>query len=1052
MQTILHLSDIHISLSNDRELEIVTGALIDDLEPVKSSIYRPQFVAITGDLVQDGSDYQSYLRLEEVLVEPIKHHLGLESKNIILVPGNHDVDNTYIQNNTNHLIGLRSTSSSRDDLNGLYTNGKLKLHQSHAFKNFIDLQDSISENSWSNEIYNVSSFEDSKIDFLTINTALLSKAGHKPLSDFKELKFPEYALRDAMKKLNGDHIKVLLSHHPLDWMNSANSADLGTIIAREFDFHLFGHNHEAKPRFTRSPDGEITTYQAGALLQGSRKRYIGYQLISIATPTLHSRAQLRTYFDSRGRFSAGEDIAQDGIFFPSNEASRHWNTNLPKIDEIAFRNWLKKDIPAHYDKLLNEALTEKGLMQVFVCPKLKKIEPKLSEPEDLVPESDNYVDFDKLCSLNKNYIIIAAREYGKTSLLKKIASNIIHNSETVIKPVLPVILNAKQIEESEVAVERAIRGALPELPPNTKLKSLLEEGRIALLIDDIDAASPKTLRSIDRFISVYEKVTYFVTGTPSTVDLVKLLPKVSENVDFDYVEICEFRRSELRSFINGWSRIDQVRLTDDITLNKIFDETRALNLPMTAVTATIMMVTYQNPDRPNIFNKANLIERYVEIMLEKYSGDQLITRSFDFRNRQHFLAYLAKELVLSNSYEISRNEFLTLVGRYAGEFGFELDHMETLNGFLKSRVLSELDGVIRFRFNTYQEYFTAIQMQDDAEFLSYITHDDRYLQFQSEIEFYAGMGRGDTDLLSKLLERFLSLDTELMTELGDEPDLDVLDKIRLGRSDGTAQASNDLDQIRDLLGAHDLSDSERDEALEAELPFFISRTSSDERPKVEGIGNKWVGALTLLSAVLKQSDFVKDSEKEKALQRVFFGWGKLVALAIPAARRLAEAREMKVNGLTYKVMAPDGASTEDVERFIISTLPVGAASMLSYYNGTEKLSKHYKNIAEDEPGIVTFMKAAMLADLSGFEIGKRIKPHFEHLGHSRYFMESFIVLFRRVFLRHKISDEDRVNIEKIASEAVQKLGGKPDRTGSKGRLEQKWRRADMKLRIGKKGD
>ena len=90
--TILHLSDYHYSQKQTKDTEIVTTALLADLESLREQGLCPDFVVFSGDLVYAGDDPEQFERAESQLIVPLLKLLALSNHEFFIVPGNHDIE------------------------------------------------------------------------------------------------------------------------------------------------------------------------------------------------------------------------------------------------------------------------------------------------------------------------------------------------------------------------------------------------------------------------------------------------------------------------------------------------------------------------------------------------------------------------------------------------------------------------------------------------------------------------------------------------------------------------------------------------------------------------------------------------------------------------------------------------------------------------------------------------------------------------------------------------------------------------------------------------
>jgi len=92
----LHLSDLHLRTGDTYDQDIVLKSLINDIRVFALSHNPIHFIFITGDLAASGKP-EEYSIAKQFLAE-LMLASGVPVERIICVPGNHDVDRSYISN------------------------------------------------------------------------------------------------------------------------------------------------------------------------------------------------------------------------------------------------------------------------------------------------------------------------------------------------------------------------------------------------------------------------------------------------------------------------------------------------------------------------------------------------------------------------------------------------------------------------------------------------------------------------------------------------------------------------------------------------------------------------------------------------------------------------------------------------------------------------------------------------------------------------------------------------------------------------------------------
>lgn len=97
--TALHISDIHHSALSSFRQEPILQAFIRDLGSNILLGRKIDLVFVSGDLVQNPDEANSYYNMLE-FVDLIASKTRVLEKNILFCPGNHDISFDYIRNNT----------------------------------------------------------------------------------------------------------------------------------------------------------------------------------------------------------------------------------------------------------------------------------------------------------------------------------------------------------------------------------------------------------------------------------------------------------------------------------------------------------------------------------------------------------------------------------------------------------------------------------------------------------------------------------------------------------------------------------------------------------------------------------------------------------------------------------------------------------------------------------------------------------------------------------------------------------------------------------------
>jgi Flp pilus assembly protein TadD/predicted phosphodiesterase/energy-coupling factor transporter ATP-binding protein EcfA2 len=255
----LHLSDIHFHGKDNWRDERARGELLAYLREMfkNDEFARPDLVFCTGDIAfgETGAEglqkqYESaktfFADLLKVCGAPGK---PLAVNRLFVVPGNHDINRKEVdedaqaalvalaQDSRNQMARINSRLETKPTP---FTNAMKRLAAYEAFvKDFLPHQVDKEGRCVYAKVVTVGSV---KLGIAGFNSAW-SCAG--PEDDRNLWLGAEWQFNRAQRDLAEADIRLGLIHHPIDWLNEAEREVATRRIARDFDFWLHGHAHNA---------------------------------------------------------------------------------------------------------------------------------------------------------------------------------------------------------------------------------------------------------------------------------------------------------------------------------------------------------------------------------------------------------------------------------------------------------------------------------------------------------------------------------------------------------------------------------------------------------------------------------------------------------------------------------------------------------------------------------------------------------------------------------------------------------------------------------------
>ncbi len=342
--TWLHLSDTHLGNPNfDWNSKKHFKALMDDLKCARDRYdLRPDLIFFTGDLVfgyigKKKTIKKQYDKFFEVLddvrniFDPI-----IPKKAIFIVPGNHDVNRQKVTiDQTKWLLEcsqpqiINDLMYKRDQQWLRYIERLASYRQALSRYKYNHLLQDLQRLWFSREIQ----VGDILISISGINTAWSSSGDREK----GKLWLGLWQLDEVINKSQNADIKILLCHHPSNWLNEYEENRVSRRIELNFDFLLHGHEH--KDWVTRI-DHHVKI--SGGTCYEAPEKETGYNITQILFRENRAKIFLRSFDETGGGWIPKifyKKTSQDGIWTLNNlplvgEKRLSQNKRLPRNQTI----------------------------------------------------------------------------------------------------------------------------------------------------------------------------------------------------------------------------------------------------------------------------------------------------------------------------------------------------------------------------------------------------------------------------------------------------------------------------------------------------------------------------------------------------------------------------------------------------------------------------------------------------------------------------------------------------------------------------------------------
>ncbi|MVN79297.1 tetratricopeptide repeat protein [Hymenobacter sp. HMF4947] len=256
----LHLSDFHVGMDGYAQRKLF-DYIINHVKQKKEQGFVPDFVFITGDLADKGR-LEEYKQFWEEFARPLQAAIGGDiATRMFVIPGNHDVnrkkneafDRDEIARKEWYFHANADGLEARDILNPRF----------EAFKNADETVDKGRIFSEEGNFGRVVPLHGYQIGIAGINTAWLCKDDH----DKEKLTPGKPLVEEALKKIKSADLRIVLGHHPLDWLLPGQQSIFNSLLGKPGVLYLHGHLHKQWLQPTHGGGNHFLAIQTGAAFQ-----------------------------------------------------------------------------------------------------------------------------------------------------------------------------------------------------------------------------------------------------------------------------------------------------------------------------------------------------------------------------------------------------------------------------------------------------------------------------------------------------------------------------------------------------------------------------------------------------------------------------------------------------------------------------------------------------------------------------------------------------------------------------------------------------------------
>lgn len=362
-------------------------------------------------------------------------------------------------------------------------------------------------------------------------------------------------------------------------------------------------------------------------------------------------------------------------------------------------------------------------------------EPRLFRPEGNGDDNGqvNYIPIsvDAVVRSERSYIISTQREYGATTLCRRLLNDINLSGEKVF------LRDAENLPN--------YRKKLQEEFPNSKLSQLADA---TLVLDGFNQERHERLLKELIGLNYFKRFIICVSG--GSIDGKSSISADSFPLEIDLLTLAHMERSDIRSLATALFDTSDENLVSTV-VDKVYGDLLDLCIPLTP-TNVIMYLTilYREGDFQPL-NRVQIVERYVNELLRKPSD--VYSESFNTKNKIDVISAFVFDLHQRGKTTFIETEWMKFCAAYMERSLLSFDERALYLDLLRSRIIVNIGSSLYFKYKLFYSYFLGLYVANRREILSAFVKAESYLSIDGLVEVISGCSVDSSDFITELVEK-----------------------------------------------------------------------------------------------------------------------------------------------------------------------------------------------------------------------------------------------------------------------------------------------------------
>ena len=985
---ILNISDIHYGSEASENEGLVLSAFIKDVEEQTAKmVYDDIFVVIGGDLVFAASE-ESYNGFDEDIVKKLMEVLNIDRSHFIIVPGNHDLKNSFIGEVEEAFMPIFNSKFEEGKFNEFLqkkAQHDMLFGKFASFETYVKQKMLVDNFSMQCGYYSLNEFW----SVHTLNTAILSCGGYKGIDDMGKMGVDTRTLHENLKKDKHPH-KILLMHHPeefcMDWVKT----ELRKLYHSDFDLILSGHTHDQDLYCQQITERDYIHCSAPQLFSDKHDEDLGYCFIEIEGEEV-TQILYREWFEKCNKFKVG-------LSFTDGESGI-----------VAFERKQNVDNTLDGDKIhtmLQMKLRE--AMEAFVGQPYIWVERYLSDDRIdqifKISKSTLYSEVD-IINDNSNIRVVAPSQYGLTCYG-------IHFIQTLweTKHEFGIMIDAEGVHSRKF--ERMVESELA-LYQKTKQD-------VKWIVIDNWRPYKKDQAGISKYIMQELPNAHVLLLSPFHEHNFNEHTNIEEVLNVNKtLYLTPLKHEQERLIVDEYNKSKFIE-ESDVVLRKIDADIKDFNLHRTPYSCITLLTVFKDSFDRNPVNRTSVLENILNIIFDNTKLPNYKNANPDVKDCEFCLGYFCSQVIDEEYIVFSRDMFYNKIKEFCDIKKTTINIYQLFDILCYNKIIIEENGQYSFRFTFWVYYFVASWMHADDEYAKKMLANQNYQHFPEVLEFYTGKDRKRLDAVKAVTDDLKLASQTVQQKIGFSDENNPFAFLRF--KNDSSQTEKIIQEIDANIKRSNLPQKIKDQV--ADISFRPSAAFNQDINKVYSdfsVGYL-VNIISIASKVLRNSDHLNAKDKQDLLAEITRAL-KVFSNIIYLVSHMF-ARQGYIHLPDYSLKLTDGFNDfDEAEKRIqiIVTIPYNLMRMFKEDMYSRKLSPVYiEQLKTEKDKAQKHILAALIVykQPEGWE--PAIREYINGIGKDSYYLGTITDLMADVYYLGDLDSADRSRMSSLIKTALYK--------------------------------